>query len=650
MFLALTGIRAYVQLAVFAGLSLALSCVLAMLALPLLLKREHQIAEIPLPGRFTIPRWLPLLLLPPAVWGGTVLLKHSDFSLESLDGTPGYIRMQERDFDRAWRAPDSGNAILAASGKDADEALEHLRLVCHELNRAGIVYALPPVPPEKEQRSLRSRWRTPETADRIRDLELRTRAACLKHGLPEKFFQPFFDRLRNAVASDSLDLPPMLDSVMKKMVKEHPGGASAVAILPDDPDSMPKIRGLLKRYGGGHCALLSKEYFRRMILDELGGRFLWILPLSILSALLLAFAVFRKISDVLLAMTPVFVSFCGLFLLGGLTGSKATPAAAFALILLTGLAVDYGIYAVSQLRNPEMISARSSVLLSALTTVAGAGALVLSRHPALFWTGVVLSVGIALACLSGLYLVPLMKKGKTSVLPAVMLFLLFSSGSVSGKEKLVPVEPDRLPQYPQTAFRLRANAVVRWRKEAHSVILAAELDPAGKPVKIVGISPGSGLLIFRVDDTHENDRWTIFQSGGSASKKAERRTDAPSFGERAGNFFLYPVRRCAAWLRKMRRDRIFRQLSRALVEDFRRIFLLKTGNGLAGEDKGEYIVVREKDGTEWEIRPDSVLHRDGSAWECEYRDLGRTVLYRNLEWNYSIRIRDMELTAKENGK
>ena len=54
----------------------------------------------------------------------------------------------------------------------------------------------------------------------------------------------------------------------------------------------------------------------------------------------------------------------------------------------------------------------------------------------------------------------------------------------------------------------------------------------------------------------------------------------------------------------------------------------------------------EKDGTEWELRPDRILHRNGSAWECEYRDRGRTVLYRNLDWDYSIRIRGMKLAEK----
>ena len=656
VFLALTGIRAYVQLAVFAGLSLAVSCLIALIVLPQLIDRGRTLREFafPLPAIPPIPGWKVLLLIVPAACGlyCTLSFDRADFSLGSLDGTPEAVRRQEQDFNAVWRRPHApSNAVLAVSGASREEVLTRMREISGHLTGKKIFHAGPPMPPRSEQLANRKRWRVPAVSVEIAALEKRTHETCRKHRLPEQFFQPFFDRLREAVASDDLTVPPMLDAVMKKMVKEHPGGASAVALLYEpETEQLPAIREILKRYGGGRCALLSKGYFRMMIRSELGGSFLWILPLSFVSALLLAFAVFRRVPEVLLAMTPVFVSFCGVFSLG-LVNFKATPAAAFALILLTGLAIDYGIYAVSQLRHPEKISARGSVFLSAATTVAGAGALVFSKHPALFGTGVVLSIGIALACLAGLYLVPLVKEGKPSGLPAAMLILLLVlNGCVSETPERGRFSTDGLMRYPQTEFRVRANAVIRWRDQEHSVILAAELDPAGDHVKAAGVLPSSGMLIFRMDDTHKNDYWALFRSGVSERETDSRRTDPPSFAEQTGNILLYPFRRSAAWFEEKRREEISRRLSQALIEDFRRIFLPKIGKTLAGEDKGEYIVLFEKDGTEWEIRADSVLHRNGSAWECEYRDRGRTVLYRNLDWDYSIRIREMKLAEKDKGR
>jgi len=618
VFLAFTGIRAYIQLAVFAGLSLAISCLVALAVLPLLLDRSRTIREyaFPLPKAVPVSGWTILLLILPAAWGLYMLAAKADLSLESLDGTPEAIRKQESDFNSAWRHEGTRpNAVLAVSGTDREEVLTRMREICRQLTEKKIFHAGPPMPPQSEQIARRNRWRTPEAKQEIAALEKRTREACRKHRLPETFFQPFFDRIRAAAVSDDLSVPPLFDAVMKKMVKEHAAGAAAVALLEDQPDRMPEIRKILNRYGGGRSAILSKGYFRMLIRNEMGVRFLWILPLSILSAVLLAWAVFRKFSDVMLALVPVYVSFCGLFILGALAGFKATPAAAFALILLTGLAVDYGIYAVSQLRHPDEISVRNSVFLSAATTVAGAGALVFSKHPALFGTGVVLSVGITLACLSGLYLVPMLKRVESRHHRVALLFffmLIFTSCATA-----IPVSeyPDaenlrkRITLYPENGFRFQANAVLEVRKMKFTFILAGKCDPAQGVMNISGIS-GAGTLLFRMN----NDSCV---PGSELPREAHKALEA-------------------------------------MRKDFSRIFLLKAEKGLAVTQKTEYIRLLSDDGTEWHIHPEKLVHKKGSypfrEWECTYSKFGREVFYRSHDGYYTIRLTIRKLMKKEHGK
>jgi len=92
--LALTGIEAYIQLAVFAGLSLVLSAFLALLVLPLLIDREHRLRiKLPAPPEtkrrgWTFAAW-GLVLAGLAVL--PVVLARADFALESLDGTPEVV-------------------------------------------------------------------------------------------------------------------------------------------------------------------------------------------------------------------------------------------------------------------------------------------------------------------------------------------------------------------------------------------------------------------------------------------------------------------------------------------------------------------------------------------------------------------------------
>ena len=609
IFLAFTGISAYIQLAVFAGLSLAFSCLIALVMLPLLLERGHRIMDLKInpPGRrisvlFLIP------LVPVLFFCGKALLANADFSLDSLDGTPEEIRAEEADFNRLWRSPGIKTAVIAASGDTEDEALVRLRRIADRLSVFRIPVAVPPVPPASEQRINRIKWRTAETAKQIDALEVQTRLACRKHHLPDQFFQPFFDQLRTAVRDEKLDLPPLLSTVMKKMVKTNGAKASAIAMLPDTENNARAARKILKDLDESHCALLSKEGFRQMVREDLGGRFLWILPLSILSALLLAYAVFRNVRDVLLSMVPVFIAFSGIFILGAVTGFRATPAAAFALILLTGLAIDYGIYAVSQLRHPDQISIRGSIFLSAATTVAGAGALVFSKHPALFGTGVVLSVGITLACLSGLFLVPMLKKSKTSSVLSAVLLLNLLTGCASGVRFEEFPKADSLRQqmklYPDNRFKIQANTGIEFGNNRSTFILTAELDPASGKLKAAGIS-GAGTLIFVLDN-----------------EKIRLGTGIP---ER------------------------FRKNFEALRNDLSAIFFCGKSKPLYAKDAGNHIIVKDENGHRWELYPDRIIRKRTSypfrSWSCEYGSGGKEIHYRSRR-GYAIRLKIVKLQEK----
>ena len=225
---------------------------------------------------------------------------------------------------------------------------------------------------------------------------------------------------------------------------------------------------------------------------------------GVLAALAIVFLVFRNFLDVCRALVPVLFAWTCAAGTAYLTGFRATPAAAFAAVLLTGLAVDYGIYAVCQSRNPGSFDIRDPLLLSAATTIAGSGALLFSHHPVLFGTGAVLTPGILAACLSGVYLVP--RLGKMTVPKS--LTVVFPAGIllwVTGCANTVPWQeyPDRealtlrMDLYPAAAFRLQAVTTAVFSGRTFRFLLAAEIDPEKDTVKLAGIDPGSGALLFK---------------------------------------------------------------------------------------------------------------------------------------------------------
>ena len=620
VFLAFTGIAAYIQMAVFAGLALIFSAALALLVLPQLLDRGHRLRRVfaaPLSAGYkdwagaalAILAGLAIIVLPQ-------LIGRADFALDSLDGTPESILKEERDFRAAWRDAHADTAVLAAGGDTAESALERLESAAALVRKRGVSVAMPPRPSEKLQKRNREMWRTPETARKIADLEERCRAACRRRGLNQDFFAPFFKRLRESIDSDGLTLPPILTHIDRRMIKSHGESAAAVALMPDDPETVRIVRRELRIHGDGKTALLSKTSFKQLIGDELGGRFRWMLPLSVLAALAMLFAVFRRPGDVLLAMVPVTVAFSGVTLLMYVTGFRVTPAAAFALVLLTGLSVDYGIYAVSRLRRPGELDTDDPILLSAATTVAGAGALLASRHPALFGTGVVLAPGIALACASGIFLVPMLKKPSLRKIVSVLVLGAVLAIGGSGCVRATPWEEysrtetvlRRMHPYPESGIRVLALTTVTFSGDEFRFMLAAELDERSGKVRSAGVDPGSGVLLFKYD----GDPNAAPQLGAPLAD------DAPQ--QLIG--FL-----------------------KALPEDLRRIFLLKNDIPLAVTEKNEYITVDSSEGAKWKLYDDGTAERNIGdfpfrKWRTVYRRSGDEIEYSRFDGgNYTLKIK-----------
>ena len=77
-----------------------------------------------------------------------------------------------------------------------------------------------------------------------------------------------------------------------------------------------------------------------------------------------------------------------------------------AAILIIGLGVDYGILVVCRISEGSNHATEKAVLVSGLTTLAGFGALVMARHPALHSIGVTVILGIGAAIPSALFVIP----------------------------------------------------------------------------------------------------------------------------------------------------------------------------------------------------------------------------------------------------
>ena len=120
---------------------------------------------------------------------------------------------------------------------------------------------------------------------------------------------------------------------------------------------------------------------------------------------------FRSITNSLLAALPLALGMAQTLGLMGLVGIDLNPANLIGIPLVLGIAVDYGVHIVHdslERPGPYRISASTanSVLVDALTTILGFGALMVASHKGLESLGRVLTIGVTTCTLTSLILLP----------------------------------------------------------------------------------------------------------------------------------------------------------------------------------------------------------------------------------------------------
>jgi hopanoid biosynthesis associated RND transporter like protein HpnN len=120
---------------------------------------------------------------------------------------------------------------------------------------------------------------------------------------------------------------------------------------------------------------------------------------------------FRSVVHALLAALPLALGMAQTLGLMGLVGIDLNPANLIGIPLILGIAVDYGVHIVHdalERPGPYRISASTanSVLVDALTTILGFGALMVASHKGLESLGRVLTLGVTTCTITSLVLLP----------------------------------------------------------------------------------------------------------------------------------------------------------------------------------------------------------------------------------------------------
>jgi len=408
------------ELAVFSIIGICVALILSLIPLPLLVRstqmpkyneKTYIKTEFQLARKWVICGWLTLLVT--CAWQGTKL--HFDGDLRSLNLVPDEIRDLENTLQRTW-GNFRGTAVVFAEGPDLQTALETndriFRHLTHNLNSSPIVSLAPILPSLKTQESNRQRWNVFWSDGRKEYINQLLTAQGKSIGFKSTAFEPFAKLIAGPsppVTVEALRIIGLAEIVDTLII----GDGKNVKVLTLVPD-IPEVAALLNHsdFNRSGIQFASQNQFRQTISKAIADDFIHFILKASAMVLLLLGLLFRNLKKVLLALIPVVT---GMLFMVGVMGGLGIAFNLFnvvAAILIIGLGVDYGIFMVTKISQGLDAATGRAVFVSGLTTIAGFGALVIARHPALHSIGLSVLIGIGAAIPAALVVIPAMYRKK----------------------------------------------------------------------------------------------------------------------------------------------------------------------------------------------------------------------------------------------
>jgi predicted RND superfamily exporter protein len=261
------------------------------------------------------------------------------------------------------------------------------------------------------------------TARRIADSGLSVDAvrtslerAAVENGFKPDSFEPFSARLPQLLDTTQRvryedyvehDLKNLIDRVVSQ-----DGGQWQLAtfVFPTSADEVSRIRAIADQVDGRHTLtglpLVNQELARSFVPEFVKG-----LSIGALLVVILVAATFRNWRLSILALLPTAM---GLAWTGGIlaiTGIELDLFAAFAIVTLLGIGVDYGVHLVHRYHERgDALAATTElapvILVAAAITILGYGTLVTSSYPPLRSIGLVSVISVLALAASSIVVLP----------------------------------------------------------------------------------------------------------------------------------------------------------------------------------------------------------------------------------------------------
>ena len=310
------------------------------------------------------------------------------------------------------------SVYLVTEGKNLNEALinnEKLVTKIQALEAKHIVRKYSGVSSliisDSMQKARIGKWNNYWTAEKKQSL-LET---LNKEGAALKFSATAFDNFKVLLNKDfqPVDAAAMSDvrkNLLDDYITEKPGKSTVVTLVKVSPENKQQVYRAFENEQT--VTVLDKQYLAGRFVQIINDDFTRIALMTSLLVFIVLLLMYGRIELTLVSFIPMFISWIWILGIMGMMGIQFNIINIIISALIFGLGDDYSLFIMDGLLQEyktgkkNLSSFKSSILLSAITTIAGLGVLIFAKHPALRSIAVISIVGIICVVIMSQILIP----------------------------------------------------------------------------------------------------------------------------------------------------------------------------------------------------------------------------------------------------
>lgn len=261
------------------------------------------------------------------------------------------------------------------------------------------------------QRTRIARWKQYWTTEKKASLL----ATLRTEGAPLKFSASAFDRFelllnKDFDIADTAAVAAVRKNFLDDYISEKPGNTTVVTLVKTSAENKNAVYKAFENEPT--VTVIDKQYLTGKFVDIISADFNSIALMTSLLVFFVLLIMYGRIELTLVSFIPMFISWLWILGIMALAGIQFNIINIIISALIFGLGDDYSLFIMDGLLQEyktgkkNLSSFKSSIFLSAITTIAGLGVLIFAKHPALRSIAAISIIGIVCVVIMSQILIP----------------------------------------------------------------------------------------------------------------------------------------------------------------------------------------------------------------------------------------------------